>query len=275
MSRTRSLTREDIVFDRVRANSSASFSLDASPYQPIISHSSHTSRSSSPAVPSLPNISAKFQLKPDRVLIDFNVSAEDATAGVSPVCWSSKNFLVFGRGKRVHFKNMSSTEEITQLCKIRGSQGSLRLLESAPLSHTVALCTSKGHIQLYDLPTKTLVGSWQTKDVTSMQWNGPVLTTGAQRGVIRHFDTRIQPSSKMKEQTRKVTRHQANITCLAWHNEGKLMASGDESGLSLVWDSRKPGQPMDVGETIQRRKKMQHDGPVSVSFSPLRSKFHR
>ena len=254
------------MFERVRRNSNASFTLDSAPYQPRLSHSTHTSRSSSPAIPipSLPNISAKFQLKPDRVLIDFNVATEDAQAGVAPVCWSSKNFVVFGRGNRIHYKNMSSTEDISQLCKIRGSHGNLRLIESAPDPAVIALCTSKGHIQLYDLPTKTLTATWQTKNVTAMRWNGPVLTVGGQRGDIRHFDTRIQPSAKMKEQTRKVTRHQANITCLAWHKDGKLMASGDEGGLSLVWDSRKPGGPMDVGETIQRRKKMQHDGPVSV-----------
>ena len=72
----------------------------------------------------------------------------------------------------------------------------------------------------------------------------------------------------MKEQTKKVTRHQTRISSLAWHDEGKVFASGDESGTVLVWDTRQKA-PLDVGEMIQRRKKMQHEGKVTVwSLSP-------
>jgi len=71
-----------------------------------------------------------------------------------------------------------------------------------------------------------------------MAWNGSVLTVGGQRGTIRHFDTRIKETAKMKEQSKRVTRHQAQICSLAWHGEGKFFASGDESGIVHVWDSR-------------------------------------
>lgn len=97
-----------------------------------------------------------------------------------------------------------------------------------------------------------------------MRWNGATLTVGGLKGTIRHYDTRIAPTVKMKEQSRKVTRHQARITSLDWNVEGTLLASGDESGIVYCWDSRQK-VPLDVGEFVQRRKKMQHEGCVRVS----------
>lgn len=67
----------------------------------------------------------------------------------------------------------------------------------------------------------------------------------------------------MKEQVSKVTRHQASISTLAWNTGGKLLASGDESGIVYTWDSRSK-VPLDVGEFHQRRKKIQHDKAISV-----------
>ena len=71
--------------------------------------------------------------------------------------------------------------------------------------------------------------------------------------------------SKMKEQSRKVTRHQSRITSLEWNVDGKILASGDQSGIVYCWDLGEK-VPLDVGEFIQRRKKMQHVGAVSVGL---------
>lgn len=133
-------------------------------------------------------------------------------------------------------------------------------------ANVVALSTSKGYIQLYDIVTKKPISTFITTGVTSMKWNGPILTVGGPRGAIRHYDTRIQPNAttlKLKEQTKKVTRHQAGISCLGWNVDGSLLASGDESGLVYCWDVRQ-NVPLDIGEMIQRRKKMQHGGAITV-----------
>ena len=90
-----------------------------------------------------------------------------------------------------------------------------------------------------------------------------MLTVGGERGSLRHYDTRIKEKATMKEQTKRVTRHQAAIGTLRWNEEGKLLASGDQSGLVYVWDSRQ-NVPLDVGELVQRRRKMQHAGPITV-----------
>lgn len=234
--------------------------------------------------------SAFYHLRAGRMTIDFspadgvplpppsepNVTVAPnaaATTGTSawPVGWAACNVMLFGRGNRVHYKNLGLNEEIGQLCKIRDSAGRLQLVECAgsELPGIVALCTTKGHIQLWDVVSKKMTASWTTsKSPTAMKWSGPVLTVGNERGAIRHYDTRIKENEKMKEQTKKVTRHQTRISSLAWHDEGKVFASGDESGTVLVWDTRQKA-PLDVGEMIQRRKKMQHEGKVTVrSLSP-------
>ena len=69
----------------------------------------------------------------------------------------------------------------------------------------------------------------------------------------------------MKEQALKVTRHQAKIMRLQWNVDGNILASGDASGTVYCWDSRQK-VPLDIGEFVQRRKKMQHPGAITVSF---------
>ncbi|OBZ74424.1 Cell division cycle protein 20 [Grifola frondosa] len=231
-------------------------------------------RRAGPAKVTFPETSAHHHMRPGKQTIDFSVPDADAAAGVWPVSWSVHNLVVFTRGNRVHYKNLVASEDVGQLCKVSANHGNVRLLRCGGREYpnVVALCTAKGHIQLWDVSTKKMTTSWTVKDATAMQWNGAVLTVGGERGSIRHFDTRIKETAKMKEQTKKVTRHQARISSIAWNGDGKLMASGDASGLVLVWDARQ-NTPLDVGEMVQRRRKMQHVGVVhALAWCPWQTK---
>jgi cell division cycle protein 20 (cofactor of APC complex) len=162
---------------------------------------------------------------------------------------------------------MTISEDVGQLCKLQDSHGDLRIIEcgGADQPDVVALGTSKGLIQIWDVKAKKKTASWSTKGVSAMRWNGPVLTVGGLKGTIRHYDTRVASTPKMKEQARKVTRHQSRITSLEWNVDGQILASGDQSGTVYCWDMKEK-VPLDVGEFIQRRKKMQHGGAVSVGL---------
>lgn len=232
----------------------------------IRSASLDSSRLSSPAtVPLAPeSASTNMRAKAD---VDFNVSPEDAVAGCFPASWSEYNVVLFGRGNRVYYRNLlSNSEQVIQLCKVRDNYGTLNLIDSGGKDQPgiVALSTSKGYIQLWDLMAKKMMAQWHTTGVTAMRWNGLTLTVGGPRGAIRHYDTRV-PNEKVKDSAKRITRHQTKICGLSWQNEGKLYASGDESGVVHVWDSRQ-NAPLDIGELIQRRKKIQHKGAVSVRF---------
>lgn len=220
-------------------------------------------RSSSPVVQTYPEPSAKHHLKPGRTAIDFAAAPDSAAC---PMAWSVANSIFFGRGNRIYYKNVGGSEEAAQLCKVRDNHGDLTLLDCGGKDqpHVLASATSKGYIQIWDVTTKKAAMSWQSTGVLAMRWNGPVLTIGGPKGTIRHYDTRVGNTAKMKEQTRKVTRHQAPISGLAWNGEGKLLASGDQAGVIYCWDTRQ-NVPLDVGDQVQRRRKMQHDGVITVS----------
>jgi cell division cycle protein 20 (cofactor of APC complex) len=228
--------------------------------------SSASIRSSSPAVSSYSDLSAKYHLRNTKVSLDYSAPSSDAPSASFPLLsCSPHNVLFFSRGNRVHYKNLTTSEDVGQLCKLQESHGDLRIVEcaGADLPDLVALGTSKGYVHIWDTKSKKMTASWSTKGVSVMRWNGPVLTIGGLKGTIKHYDTRVNPTPKMKEQARKVTRHQTPITSLAWNVTGKLLASGDQTGTVYCWET---GQrtPLDVGDFIQRRKKIQHEGAISV-----------
>jgi cell division cycle protein 20 (cofactor of APC complex) len=235
--------------------------------------SSASLRSSSPAVQVYPENSAKHFLRNTKATIDYS-PPPNAILDVSSrlLSCSFRNTLFFTRGNRVHYKNLTTSEEVGQLCKLQDCGGDLRVIECGGIDQPdiVALGTTKGIVQIWDVQAKKITMNWTTtKEISAMRWNGPVLTIGGLKGTIRHYDIRINPIPKMKEQARKVTRHQAPITSLNWNVDGKYLASGDAAGTVYCWE---PGQkvPLDVGEFIQRRKKIQHVGAISVIiiFSP-------
>lgn len=193
-------------------------------------------------------------------------AAVDA-APASPVSWSQSNAVVFGRGNRVHYKNMADTEDVAQqLCKVTSSLGNLRLVQCGGKEqpNVVALATSNGWIQLWDLVAKKMLMNWKMKTATSLCFGENMLTIGDEKGTLRHYDPRATDSTKLKEQLKKVTRHQGRILKGAWKEDGKFLATGDQNGLVLLWDARRPRVPLEVGEMVQRRRKMQHVGAVTV-----------
>ncbi|KAF8644026.1 hypothetical protein AX16_008742 [Volvariella volvacea WC 439] len=226
-------------------------------------------------VPSYADTSARYYLRGTKTTIDFSTPADGSIIGSNVLSCSAESLLLFSRGNRVHYKNLISNEEVGQLCKLQQeNHGDLRIIECGGMDQpeVVALGTTKGFVQIWDIKAKKMTASWSTKGVAVMKWNGPILTLGGLKGTIRHYDTRINPTSKMKEQVKKVTRHQVVISSLGWNVEGNLLASGDESGTVYCWDSRQQ-VPLDVGEFVQRRKKMQHEAAVrALAWCPWQPK---
>lgn len=202
--------------------------------------------------------------------VDYSLPATaDATEATtsSPVGWSHSNALVFGRGNRLFYKTMTDTEGVAQqLTKLNDSMGNLRLVQCAGKDqpNVTFLGTSNGYVQLWDLAPKKVSQQWKVKGPSAVSFNAALLTIGDEKGTLRHYDTRTNDSAKMRDQAKKVTRHQGRVTALAWSRDGNLVASGDQNGLILVWDIRKYRTPLEVGEMVQRRRKMQHAGAITV-----------
>lgn len=212
--------------------------------------------------------SAKHFLRSAKISLDFTLPPGAPTIGPMPVDWSYSNVIYFSRGNRVYHKNMGATDDMGQLCKLKDAHGDLRAIVAAGRDqpHVMALGTSKGFVQIWDVNAKSMVSTWSAKDVSTMKWNGRVLTVAGAKGSIRHFDTRIPERSKMKEQASKVNRHQSRICSMEWNSDGNLLASGDENGNIYCWDSRQD-TPLHIGDLVHRRKKMQHPGAITVSLT--------
>ncbi|KAF8181082.1 hypothetical protein BJ912DRAFT_980291 [Pholiota molesta] len=149
-----------------------------------------------------------------------------------------------------HFQRRNITTnfntDISQLCKLSEKWGNIRALEGGGIAQPsiLAIATSKGYIQIWDVKAKKATMTWPTtKEITALAWNGPILSVGGIKGSIRHYDTRL-PASKLKEQARQVIR-----------NHGQFLASGDAAGTVHCWEL---GQkvPLEVGEFVSRRKKI-------------------
>ncbi|KAJ7146202.1 WD40-repeat-containing domain protein [Mycena epipterygia] len=232
----------------------------------------HSQATEASIQPYYPEGSSKYALRDSRVAIDFSLPSTSDTS--VPLAYSSHNVLYFTRGNRVQYRNMVTADSVSQLCKLQEKYGDLKLLAAGGVDQAglLAIATSKGTVQLWDTESKKMIGSWTTKGVASMAWNGAVLSIGGVKGTIRHYDTRVQPISKMKEQVSKVTRHQASIPTLSWNTDGRLLASGDENGVVYCWDVRTK-IPLDVGEFVQRRKKIQHKSAISaLAWCPWQAK---
>ncbi|KAH8822656.1 WD40 repeat-like protein [Flagelloscypha sp. PMI_526] len=214
--------------------------------------------------------SAFHNLKYTRTSIDYtHNSAVNFSAEVTgiPFTASSQNLLLFGRGNRVHYKNLQTSEGIGQLCNLkRGKHSDLYMLScpaSADVNNTVAVST--GHdVHLWDFAAKKEISSWQSKQHTFLAWNGPTLTVGTRTGTIRSYDTRIASKAGVRDRLTKSIRHESTISALAWSDNGRFLASGDVGGTVYVWDIRDGFKtPLEVGDQVQRRKKIQHDASIT------------
>jgi len=147
-------------------------------------------RSTTPPVyPTFPDTSAKYHLRNTKITIDYSgpadvtatIEASAAAGSIAPHLLSclSANVLFFCRGNRVHFRNIgtgSGAEDIGQLCKLWEDRGDLRVIECAgsDMPHIVALGTTKGFVQIWDVKAKKMAMSWSTKGVSVMKWNNAV-----------------------------------------------------------------------------------------------------
>lgn len=225
------------------------------------------------APPTMPHtvseLSAKHFLQNTKKQITFALPpTPDGEEPTLPMSCSAQNVLYFSRGNRIYHKDLSQPDNINQFHRLPDKVGDLRLMKCGGIEQAdhLAVATSKGVVQIFDVTARKIITTFTTKKgVSAISWNGSTLTVGSKKGTIRLYDIRATSSSKMKEQVKKMTRHQAPVTNIAWNNNAKLLATSDNSGVVYCWDHNDLKTPLDIGEPVQRRKKIQHAASVTVS----------
>ena len=104
----------------------------------------------------------------------------------------------------------------------------------------LAVGTFKGDVLLFDGHRNKLVRTLKghTGRVTSLAWNGSILSAGSRDSSIINYD--VESSSPIVS---TFEAHTQEVCGLKWNPEGTQLASGGNDNLLLVWDSNNTDRP--------------------------------
>ncbi|XP_042187769.1 cell division cycle protein 20 homolog, partial [Callorhinchus milii] len=98
--------------------------------------------------------------------------------------------------------------------------------------NNLALGTSAGDVQLWDVETKKRIRNMQghSSMVGSLSWNDYILSSGSKFGSIHHHDVRIA-----QHHVGTLCGHTSQVCSLKWSPNGRFLASGGNDGLLNIW----------------------------------------
>jgi len=147
--------------------------------------------------------------------------------------WSSTNVLAIALDRAVYLWD-AGTASIQRLCRARGNN----FITSLSWSHDgscLAVGTNGAEVQLWDVQrlTKVRTMDGHSARVSSLAWNGHLLSSGSRDASIIHHDVRSAEHS-----VASLTAHHQEVCGLRWSKEGTALASGGNDNLLNIWDLR-------------------------------------
>ena len=149
------------------------------------------------------------------------------------VDWSSNNHLAVALGAHLYLWN-AATGEIHQLCELEDENDYICSVKWAGEGGYLALGTSTGDVQLWDVETMRKLRTLSGLDcrVPALCWNKHVLTAGSKTGVLQHSDVRAR-----EHVVASVQAHSQEICGLAWSQDGRHLASGGNDNVLNIWSA--------------------------------------
>ena len=172
--------------------------------------------------------------------------------------WSATNLVAIALAESVYIWNAESGE-VGCLCSINntGDESSEEIVCSVKFSDDgsyLAVGTSSGPIQIYDLSTSTRIRTMtgHATRVPTLSWSGAILSSGSRDGAIWNSDVRVA-NHKVGE----MRGHRAEVCGLEWRKDTGLgassgatsgggtglLASGGNDNVVNVWDGRMLNAP--------------------------------
>ncbi|KAG1673274.1 hypothetical protein FOA52_002554 [Chlamydomonas sp. UWO 241] len=154
--------------------------------------------------------------------------------------WSSQNVVAVALKETVYLWN-GSTSTVSELCTLpEGADGEGRYVSSlswAADGNFLAVGTSDAKVQIWDSSkgrqVRELAG--HTNRVSSVAWNGSMLSSGGRDAVICNWDVR----KKREEACVSVLRsHEQEVCGLKWSPCGQQLASGGNDNMLCIHDQR-------------------------------------
>jgi len=144
--------------------------------------------------------------------------------------WGNNGVLAVCLGQSVYLWNdgeiqqlLSTVEEDSYVCSVSWSAR----------TNALAVGLSTNVVELWDTEKfqkiRTLVGHEQR--VSSVCWNGCILSSGSRDSNILNHDVRVQNSI-----TSRLTNHTSEVCGLKWSWDGTQLASGSNDNSLMIWD---------------------------------------
>jgi len=148
--------------------------------------------------------------------------------------WSSNNVLGVGLGDSIYLWN-ASNGSIQHLLKMDGENQHVTSLSWVQQGDYMAVGASDHTVQIWDAATlkrlRTMSG--HKARVSSLSWNGPLLSSGGRDSTILHHDVRV-PDHRVGT----LKGHTQEVCGLKWSPAGNLLASGGNDNILNIWDDR-------------------------------------
>lgn len=146
--------------------------------------------------------------------------------------WGNNNVLSVCLGQSVYLWN-ADNGEIEQLLSLRDPDSYVCSVSWSQRTNCLAVGLSNNTIQLWDSDKFQLLRTLNGHEnrVSSMSWNGCLLSSGSRDSNIFNHDVRIQSHI-----VSKLTNHSSEICGLKWSCDGTQLASGSNDNNLMIWD---------------------------------------
>ena len=159
------------------------------------------------------------------------------------VDWSSKNDIAVGLGNQVGLWCTNQTQE-SILCSYYNTPDKyVSSVIWSPSGDSLAVGTSKGQVELYDVATHKLLNIFGGHEarVGVVAWNGNLISSGSKDCAIITRDIRCNNLNGNND-VLKYIGHNQEVCGLKWSFDGTQLASGGNDNKLMVWNlhSTKP-----------------------------------
>lgn len=127
----------------------------------------------------------------------------------------------------------------------------------------LAVGTHLGTVQIWDATVCKLISSEKIHGgrVSSMAWNGSLITSGSRDRTIKMRDIKTKTDSS--SQYTELTKHEQEVCGMKWSLDGKMLASGGNDNRLFIWSLDRMRKPV--------HKYKDHKGAIkALAWSPHR-----
>ena len=190
-----------------------------------------------------PTFKRKINLTPERILDAPNL-VDDYYLNLLE--WGASNILAVALGPEIYLYN-GDTSETSLLMSILQDENDN--MNNSILNNNIVTSLSwmnngigigvglpTGVLEIWDVNKKVKIREIEAHSdrISSLAWNGYIVSTGSKDKLIKNFDVRIQDS-----EISKIRQHKQEVCALRYSPEGDLLASGGNDNTAYIWDIRK------------------------------------